>query len=86
MKVVNLSIPLTSLSNDIQELITNNEIRPLLIDYATNNIVGFTDENEEVEVFSFKDYLIMDNRFNRYTITHNQDGIQLAITRTRPTP
>ena len=84
MNVINLSIPITSLSNDIQELLHNNEIRPLLIDYATNNIVGFTDKNEEVEVFSFKDYLIMDNRFNRYTIRYDNTGLQLTITRTRP--
>jgi hypothetical protein len=81
--LINLTIPKSSLSTDIQELLYQGKIKPMLIDYATNNIVGFTDK-EEVEVFSFKDYLIMDNRFNRPTITYNDEGLHLQIVRTRP--
>jgi hypothetical protein len=79
--VINLFIPIALVSITAQELLTNNKITSLLIDYATNNVVGFHD-NEEVEVFSFKDYLIMDNRFNKYTITYDATGLYLNVIRT----
>lgn len=53
------------------------------IDYATNAIHGWF-ENEECIIFRFKDYgFIHDNRFNTYNISSWAAGIIIQIIKTR---
>ena len=49
------------------------------IDYATNSIHGWF-ENEDCIIFRFKDYgFIHDNKFNTYNISSGAAGITIQI-------
>ena len=49
------------------------------IDYATNAIHGWF-ENEDVIIFKFKDYgFINDNRRNNYSLSCGQAGLTILI-------
>lgn len=53
------------------------------IDYATNAIHGWYN-NEDKIIFRFKDYgFINDNRFNTYDLSYGTAGITVKITKTR---
>jgi hypothetical protein len=56
-------------------------VKSLSIDYATNAIHGWY-ENEDVIVFKFRDLgWINDNRYNTYEISSGPAGIVIKITR-----
>ena len=56
-------------------------VKSLSIDYATNAIHGWY-ENEEVIIFKFRDLgWINDNRYNTYEISSGPAGIVIKITR-----
>ena len=56
-------------------------VKSLSIDYATNAIHGWY-ENEDVIVFKFRDLgWINDNRYNTYEISFGPAGIIIEITR-----
>jgi len=53
------------------------------IDYATNAIHGWYN-NEDKIIFRFKDYgFINDNRFNTYDLSYGTAGITVKIIKTR---
>ena len=53
------------------------------IDYATNAIHGWF-ENEDCIIFRFKDYgFIHDNRYNTYNLSAGNAGITIEIVKTR---
>jgi hypothetical protein len=82
---ITIFIPAENLTEQSKPLFEQDTPPTLIIDYADNNIVGLIN-NGDVEVFSFKDYLIMDNRFNNYELTYRRgfrEGIYLTITSTR---
>lgn len=52
------------------------------IDYATNAIHGWYEDNDEI-IFRFKDYgFIQDNRFNTYELSIGGAGITIQIIKT----
>jgi|TARA_B110000285_G_C14638228_1_gene386441 hypothetical protein len=54
-------------------------IKSLSIDYATNAIHGWFEE-EEVIIFTFKNYgFIIDNKYNSYYISSGSAGITIKI-------
>jgi hypothetical protein len=56
-------------------------VKSLSIDYATNAIHGWY-ENQDVIVFKFRDLgWINDNRYNTYEISSGPAGIVIKITR-----
>jgi hypothetical protein len=56
-------------------------VKGLSIDYATNAIHGWY-ENEDVIIFKFRDLgWINDNRYNSYEISSGPAGIVIKITR-----
>jgi DNA-binding Lrp family transcriptional regulator len=80
---IDITIPLSSLTDDIRKLLADGVIKHMVIDYADNTIVGYT-LTDEVEVFQFGNYLMMDNRYNKYDISYAPEGINLKIISTRP--
>ena len=80
---IDITIPLSSLTDDIRKLLADGVIKHMVIDYADNTIVGYT-LTDEIELFHFWDYFMMDNRHNKYDISYTPDGIKLKIISTRP--
>jgi hypothetical protein len=66
----------------MKELFDNGQLKHFSIDYATNAIHGWNN-NQDCIVFKFKGYgFINDNRYNKYDLTNNEKGFILNITKT----
>jgi hypothetical protein len=66
----------------MKELFDNGQLRNFSIDYATNAIHGWNN-NQDCIVFKFKGYgFINDNRYNKYDLTNNEKGFIFVITKT----
>jgi hypothetical protein len=66
----------------MKELYDNGLLRNFSIDYATNAIHGWNN-NQDCIVFKFKGYgFINDNRYNKYDLTNNEKGFILEIRKT----
>lgn len=81
---LSIHIPTTSLSENVQSIITNNPNINMIIDYADNNIVSYV-LDKEVVMFNFMDYFAMDNRFSSYDIRTDSSGIYITVQSTRAT-
>lgn len=83
-----IKIPITDLSEEVQELYSQNKLEQFGIDYQYNNLLaGVKQESihldekwKEVEVFNFTKYLKMDNRFNTYEVELKDSEIIIQIT------
>ncbi len=76
-------IPVTELEQDFQKNWKLEKIKGISIDYATNSINGFFEDNEII-LFKFKDYgFIHDNRFSSYQISIGTAGILIQVVKTR---
>jgi len=74
-----IQIGVDELLGDYKKPFGLNLIKSLSIDYATNSIHGWL-EDEEVIVFKFRDYgFINDNRYNSYEISSGDSGILIEI-------
>jgi hypothetical protein len=66
----------------MKELFDNGQLKHFSIDYATNAIHGW-DNNQDRIVFKFKGYgFINDNRYNKYDLINDEKGFILEITKT----
>jgi hypothetical protein len=66
----------------MKELFDNGQLKHFSIDYATNAIHGWNN-NQDCIVFKFKGYgFINDNRYNKYDLTNNEKGFIFVITKT----
>lgn len=83
-----IKIPITDLSEEIQELYKQNKLGYFAIDYQYNNLLAEVEQDsihldekwKEVEVFNFTKYLKMDNRFNTYEVELKDSEIIIQIT------
>ena len=85
-----IKIPVTSLSEEIQELYDQSKLHHFGIDYQYNNItaeiyspsINLDERWKEVEVFNFTKYLKMDNRYNTYNIklTPTEIIVEISVT------
>ena len=83
-----IKIPITDLSEEIQELYNQNKLEHFAIDYQYNNLLAEVEQDsihldekwKEVEVFDFTKYLKMDNRFNTYEVELKDSEIIIQIT------
>lgn len=72
-------IPISELEEKFQLPVRTSYVKGLSIDYATNSIHGWF-ENEEHIIFKFRDYgMINDNRYNSYSISSGEAGILINI-------
>ena len=66
----------------MKELFDNGQLKHFSIDYATNAIHGWNNDQDCI-VFKFKGYgFINDNRYNTYDLTNNEKGFILEIRKT----
>jgi hypothetical protein len=77
--MLTININLDSLNIDGANFLLTNPDAILMIDYATNNLFTYR-QNEELELFSFNDYFQMDNRYNKPFIYFDQDNKNISIT------
>jgi hypothetical protein len=85
-----IKIPVTSLSEEIQQLYDQSKLHHFGIDYQYNNItaeiyspsINLDKRWKEVEVFNFTKYLKMDNRYNTYNIklTPTEIIVEISVT------
>lgn len=66
----------------MKELYDNNQLKHFSIDYATNAIHGWNNDQDCI-IFKFKGYgFINDNRYNKYDLINDEKGFILEITKT----
>jgi hypothetical protein len=76
-------IPIEELEENYQMNWKLEKVKGISIDYATNSVNGFIEENEII-LFKFKDYgFIHDNRFSTYQISIGAAGILIQVKKTR---
>ena len=74
-----INITLNELVEEYRESWKMGLIKHLSIDYATNSIHGWLN-NEDVIIFNFKDYgFINDNRNNTYDLSTGKSDITINI-------
>jgi len=91
MNSIKLFIPKELLSQEfISHFNSGNLSDTFVIDYATNNLIGSSRDNDrvEIEIFNFDNYMKLDNRYTNYKISivkHSQfvlAGISIEIYKT----
>lgn len=91
MNPIKLFIPKELLSQEfISHFNSGNLSNRIIIDYATNNLIGSSRDNDqvEIEIFNFDNYMKLDNRYTTYEISlvkHSQfvlAGISIEIYKT----
>ena len=91
MNAIKLFIPKELLSQEfISHFNSGSLSNRIVIDYATNNLIGSSRDNTqvEIEIFNFDNYMKLDNRYTTYEISvvkHSQfvlAGISIEIYKT----